>query len=48
MRIYEEQDEINQFLNAQYVGTYEVVSHLLKLSMHGKDPNVVFFHLHLH
>jgi hypothetical protein len=47
MRICEEQDEIKQFLNAQHVGASKVVWCLLKMSMHGKDPNVVCFHLYL-
>jgi hypothetical protein len=47
MTIGEEQDEIKQYLDTQYIGASEAVRRLLKMNMHGEDPNVVCLYLHL-
>jgi hypothetical protein len=45
--IGEEQNEIKQYLDAQYIGACEAVWRLLIMNMYGKDPNVIRLQLHL-
>jgi hypothetical protein len=47
MRFGEETDEIQQYLDARYIGASEAIRHLLEMPMHEEKPNVVCLAVHL-